>query len=1665
MDSLFDNLNSRPPSERNLLLTMPYRLAEQGQQDRLKILLTTFDFLRVKLAENGIESLLNDYDTSDDPALRSIQKALRLSAHILSESPDQLGPQLQGRLDKEDSAIVFSLLDAIKGEKPSLRPLFPSLTPPSDALIRTVQTGWGKFTVPRGRAIGSRSDIIPRLFYVLPDGSSVLVAAGREVKIWNIDSGEVTASVRFKSDFHITAATLLPNSNLLIAMYKYSNSKEEPGEGRFFIFDPSSEKILRWFKAPDKPIEYIYYVGDRGYILLGSLCFLNLVALETGSVIQRIGESERSANEGFVFFYVFPEKHQVLTASFDTLKFWDYHSGELIYAVTPQNVFKSKSLRFGQIELGHWTVLTIPQKNLILSSRNKKLVLWNLENGHEVRKYRKNKLGDPLLALPDGQHIFMAKDDTLTLWNWKTEQTVRTYDGKGSPFNKLCLFPNGRHLASLHADGTLRYWEVATGKVPESGLRHDDEITCVLNVPGEERVLTASTDGILKLWDLRTRTLLHTFKGHTGKITKVILHPDRCRILSAAEDKTVRVWSLKSGQELLRLGPHDDHIKDVAVLPGGHQVVTADGKSIRVWDIIEGKYLRGYHDKEFGAGALAVLPDGQHIVAAYDYGLVHLLDIGNCDVIRSFGGDLRLGSGDANLCVTPDGRYVILGFGHILQAWDRETGRELPQFDKSGWTRNGERAVVLPDGERILTDPYLAVWHLGQGWKKDDLTSDHSLLDVSPDGQVAASAQFKKISIWDIEQSILLAEFVGEGHFTTGAFLSDGQTLIAGDNSGQLHLLRLEKGPRLSAASLTAWRVDGQILAECPYCGQGERIGRLGNRHCVTFGATDVGRQARCPACTRPVQLNAFIIDRDQLTPDPLGSSSDRERLCRICAHPNKKIHIFNKEDFLYYDRMMLCQDCLYSIVSAPSYDWMTAESDSKKCLGCTKKGGHGARSRIFTETRIGSFCAVCIGEGMAAFAAQEDLETWSPAMLLDALSAAAESCTRFVVLYGIERAIKVLEREDLSRIDDLVAALFELLGYSEEHPLTPFLHQTAVAACIKIGPPMFPLLLQNLPDAEHWAFFANVVHVAVGIAPDDPATHPLLERAVAHPEVQVRLRVVEILKQYYLASASFLLEQLRQDEATEVQIAAQSVTLREKQEEQYETSSRASFTSMMDSIRSFFSGIFRRSEQSSKTKSVYCFWPDRIIKDLRKEKFDALNFFFKHFGCETAARTMGQALRQGLMNDPCDLEGAWAAAKVLSAPGLPALAMASDWKIRSRGPLLADLRAALPNSSAPLTWTTWADAIVGTSHRQRQHEEAEIAYKTALQLNPEYRPALKGLADLLQDYFYRFEEAARTYTKVLDLDPDDKDTWSKLGTLLHKRLHQYQKAEQAFLKAIEIIGPDRSYTEELWTALAELRRDDLNDMEGAEQAYLKAITCNGKKSSTSADLWKVLGKLRNNRLDDPKGAEQAYLNAISCSGKHSPLTEDLWIMLGDLRSSSLDDPKGAEQAYLKAIAYRGKYSQISEDLWIMLGDWHRERKAYTKAEKAYRKALFVQGPDDILSHDTWEKLGDLFAELPDRHTDAERAYRKAIELDSCTFRGRAMLGRLLHQKLHRPEEAETVYKEAITRLYNDEKYNTKNNQVLIRQWLADVYHDLGREEEEEAVCEEVVEFLDESNV
>lgn len=220
-----------------------------------------------------------------------------------------------------------------------------------------------------------------------------------------------------------------------------------------------------------------------------------------------------------------------------------------------------------------------------LSAADMGVQLWDLGTGHQGRALRgptDNIHG--VGVSPDGQGIAAASADKM-VWLWLREA--------GKPTSAVCIkghtaavtavaFVTADSLLSASADGTVRQWDLKTGK--SKGVLPAPVGAIGALSFAAKRVAVAGREG-LALRQSSSSAFLK-LSGHDGPVACCALSPDGKLVASGGADATVRVYRADDGLQLAAFVGHDRPVRSVAFAPTGDAIYSGDeGGTLRRWPV------------------------------------------------------------------------------------------------------------------------------------------------------------------------------------------------------------------------------------------------------------------------------------------------------------------------------------------------------------------------------------------------------------------------------------------------------------------------------------------------------------------------------------------------------------------------------------------------------------------------------------------------------------------------------------------------------------------------------------------------------------------------------------------------------------------------------------------------------------------------------------------------------------------------------------------------------------------------------------------------------------------------------------------------------------------------------------------------------------------------
>lgn len=224
-----------------------------------------------------------------------------------------------------------------------------------------------------------------------------------------------------------------------------------------------------------------------------------------------------------------------------------------------------------------------------LSASDMAVQLWDLNTGKEGKRLRgpaDNITG--VAVSPDGMGIAAASADRM-VWLWVREP--------GQPVAPVCIkghaaavaavaFVAADSLLSAGADGTVRQWDLKTGKskgVLQAGVGPIGAMAF-----GSKRVVVAGRDG-LAIRQPGAGTF-QKIAGHDGPVLCCALSADGKLFASGGSDRTVRVYRTDDGLPLATYPGHDRGVRAVAFALAGDTVYSGGEEgTLRRWPLPKAK--------------------------------------------------------------------------------------------------------------------------------------------------------------------------------------------------------------------------------------------------------------------------------------------------------------------------------------------------------------------------------------------------------------------------------------------------------------------------------------------------------------------------------------------------------------------------------------------------------------------------------------------------------------------------------------------------------------------------------------------------------------------------------------------------------------------------------------------------------------------------------------------------------------------------------------------------------------------------------------------------------------------------------------------------------------------------------------------------------------------
>jgi len=550
------------------------------------------------------------------------------------------------------------------------------------------------------------------------------------------------------------------------------------------IWDLTTGKTVHTLRGHAEGVYAVAVTGDGRYAASGSTDkTLRVWDLTTGRALHTL----RGHEEAVYAVAVTGNGRYAISGSEDkTLRVWDLASERTLHTLRGHNGWVTA------------VAVTGDGRYAVSGSEDKTLVVWDLDAGKALHTLRGHEGRVNAVAVTDdGRYAVSGSEDkTLVVWDLDTGKALHTLRGHEERVYAVAVTGNGRYAVSGSEDKTLRVWDLASGKTLHTLRGHNGWVTAVAVTDDGRCAVSGSGDKALMVWDLAACKVSHSVHSHDGWVTAVAVTGDGRRAVSGSGDKTLTVWDLATGKALHTLWGHDGWVTAVAVTGDGRRAVSgSDDRTLRVWDLATGKTTHILCGHDGPVAAVAMTGDGRYAVSGSVDKTLRVWDLATGKTTHILCGH---DSWVRAVAVTGDGRYAVSGSNDkTLVVWGLATGKIVHIL--CGHEEGVTAAAVTGDGRYAVSgswDKMLRVWDLAAGKTLRTLGGHDSwvrAVAVTGDGRYAVSgSDDQTLKVWNLSSGRIVASFYGDSTFHSCAVAPDGGMIVAGDELGQVHFLRLE---------------------------------------------------------------------------------------------------------------------------------------------------------------------------------------------------------------------------------------------------------------------------------------------------------------------------------------------------------------------------------------------------------------------------------------------------------------------------------------------------------------------------------------------------------------------------------------------------------------------------------------------------------------------------------------------------------------------------------------------------------------------------------------------------------------------------------------------------------------------------------------------------------
>ena len=519
-----------------------------------------------------------------------------------------------------------------------------------------------------------------------PDGSMVASASGTMVKLWNAATGQETATLD-----GLGGAVMFLHGGATVGVLTW--------DGILRLWDVTSTPIrsffevhLGWGPQWSFPTTQMAFSPDGVTLAAGWGQTIRLWDVLAGTTLEALDNGTDITSVAFS-----PEGATLAVGSQGEIKLWDVATGSIV------TTFEART--YWMYYLGFSS-----DGSILVSGSSNTVKLWDVASGTELASVDHSTEVRPVGFSPGDASLVVRSSDGVLLLEVSTTNLARLRGHThATGVNSLAFSRDGATLAT-GSFLVANLWDILTGRSVATAT-HPAEVTAVAFSPVEAVLAFGSYDDTIRLWDVERRGDIASLEGPSDGdgVLSLAFSPEGATLAAGYQQGIVKLWDVARAQAGLTLVGHMSQVRSVAFSPDGATLASGSAdETLRLWDVETGTEIALLEGHDGSVNSVAFSRDGT-LAAAWG----PTVRVWDAETWEEAADPMRHGSWGYAVAFSPDGTNLAAGSGNTVLLRETGTWRTLATFE--GHTERINSLAFSPDGATLASgsrDGTVLLWDI-----------------------------------------------------------------------------------------------------------------------------------------------------------------------------------------------------------------------------------------------------------------------------------------------------------------------------------------------------------------------------------------------------------------------------------------------------------------------------------------------------------------------------------------------------------------------------------------------------------------------------------------------------------------------------------------------------------------------------------------------------------------------------------------------------------------------------------------------------------------------------------------------------------------------------------------------------------------------------------------